>query len=245
MANQFILSDPDLDFALRDGGPNQDFDGVADEIFPEFGTIILGIDRDIPFQSLGEGRSIVEFDLSSFVVPDGEAIAEVRLELELSNTQVAGLGQDGSNIPNALSLYGYTGNGHADLTDFDAGTFIDSIDSSAVTVGDTSPEQVNQLLSIDMTSLVRSLVRESESFVGFGIRTDEVGGIRLRGPSTLDSPKLVIRTEEPTSTDYLVTTLNESGAGSLRQAILNANSFVGADTIRSIVGRSNDYPWRT
>ena len=94
-----------------------------------FDGAILGASRDLiaVLPEVGEERSIVEFDISDFTVPDGEAIAEVFLEIDVASTEVAGLGQDGSSIPSELSLYGYIGNGRADLTDFDAGTFIESI----------------------------------------------------------------------------------------------------------------------
>ena len=53
----------------------------------------------------------------------------------------------------------------------------------------------------------------------------------LSNIAPIEPPIIVTTTEDPTSTSYRVTNINDSGARSLRQAILDANSSVGAATI--------------
>lgn len=197
-----LLSNPEVDFQVLDRG--RDFDGLGDSdgVFSTFSGAILGADRALiaVLPEVGEERSILEFDISGFAIPDGEEITEARLEVQISDTQVAGLGQDGSASPSQLSLYGYVGNGIAELSDFNAGTLIDIVDSSSATVGER--------LSLDLTGLARAIVDNGETTIGLGIRTDAVGGIGLGASSTLEVPRLVIETSESINSGGDVVTVN-------------------------------------
>ena len=73
------------------------------------------------------------------------------------------------------------------------------------------------------------------SLVSIGITTDQRGaGFNRVFDGVIDIGAYEVQpptTKPPVNTDTVVTNANDSGAGSLRQAILNANATVGADTI--------------
>ena len=73
------------------------------------------------------------------------------------------------------------------------------------------------------------------SLVAAGITTDQRGaGFNRIFNGVIDIGAYEVQpptTKPPVNTDTVVTNTNDSGAGSLRQAILNANATVGADTI--------------
>ena len=74
----------------------------------------------------------------------------------------------------------------------------------------------------------------NNSLVPAGVTTDQRGaGFNRISDNTVDIGAYEVQSTSPppVNTDTVVTNTNDSGAGSLRQAILNANATVGADTI--------------
>ncbi|MEH2117915.1 DUF4347 domain-containing protein [Nostoc sp.] len=74
----------------------------------------------------------------------------------------------------------------------------------------------------------------NNSLVAGSVTTDQRGiGFNRISDNTVDIGAYEVQSTSPppVNTDTVVTNTNDSGAGSLRQAILNANATVGADTI--------------
>ena len=61
----------------------------------------------------------------------------------------------------------------------------------------------------------------------------------IRRVATLAVLGVVVHTAPAAATTYTVSNTNDSGAGSLRQAILDANGHAGADTIWFIIGAAD------
>ena len=173
--------DPTITFEVGDGFFTEPFDGKgdADAVFPgNFDTVVLG--------TFGEAAEFAEFDISGFSIPPEEAIASAKFQVELTSLEVGGLGVNFGENPDNLGVYGYVGNGIAEASDFQAGTLLNTIDISSAFVG--------QILNFDVTPFVQSLVSNSNSFAGFGVRAQEFGGLALRR-----FPTLTIATAVPTS----------------------------------------------
>ncbi|WP_298909109.1 DUF4347 domain-containing protein [uncultured Nostoc sp.] len=81
----------------------------------------------------------------------------------------------------------------------------------------------------------RAINAGNNSLIAGSINTDQRGaGFNRISDETVDIGAYEVQpltTKPPINTDTVVTNTNDSGAGSLRQAILNANATVGADTI--------------
>ena len=96
------------------------------------------------------------------------------------------------NYPSFLSIFGYVGNGIPDISDYEAGVFLNSVDLSSSSAGD--------IISFDVTQFVNQLVSNNDAFAGFGIRATDSGGVSLG--ATNKNPNLIVETEpvpEPTT----------------------------------------------
>jgi hypothetical protein len=79
-----------------------------------------------------------------------------------------------------------------DISDFEAGVFLNSVDVSSSSVGD--------ILRFDVTPFVNQLVNSNNAFAGFTIRASNFGGVTLNAYDNNSS--LVIEAEpipEPTT----------------------------------------------
>jgi hypothetical protein len=174
----FTIENPPVDFQVVDAEP---FDGVGDNgPFSTFCDVLLG--------TLGEIRSMAEFDVSSFTVPAGEFISVATLEVRITAIDIYGLGVDGET-PGSLAVDGYIGNGTAELSDFQAadGNVLGSIA--------TPDPQIGQVLSFDVTAFVTELVDAQEPFVGLTVRAESFGGLWVGEGGVY--PKLTIETGIP------------------------------------------------
>jgi hypothetical protein len=147
-------------------------DGVGDTVWMEdysyFGKI-----RE------AEGRLFAEFNIDSFSFVPNEDINRVLLQ-----TQIFGW----DPYDPGVGLFGYVGNGTADLSDYGAGVLLSSVDFSSLSRGD--------LLSFDVTGFVKQGVSNGDSFAGFGFRSS--GGIvSLGGDSFPGFPlRMVVETAD-------------------------------------------------
>jgi hypothetical protein len=212
--------DPTITFEVIDGGSfpgDGPFDGFGDQLFPgNFDTVVLG--------TLGEAAEFAEFDISGFSVPPSEVITSATFQARIFGTIVCGLGVPCGDIPDSLGAYGYVGNGIAEASDFEAGTILDTVDTSSPSFG--------QVLNFDVTEFVTNLVSNGDSFVGLGIRAQEFGGIAFSRSVTDRYPRLTITTAavpatvpEPASALGLLT-FGALGTGSMlkRQQKKQVNS---------------------
>lgn len=171
----FTIENPPVDFEVVDADP---FDGFGDNgPYSTFNDALLG--------TLGECRSMAEFDISPFSVPPGEFISVATFEVIITAIDIYGLGVNGET-PESLAVDGYMGNGLEELPDFEAGdgNMLDSIN--------TPDPQIGQVLSFDVTSFVTDLVNAQEQYVGLTIRAETFGGLWVTEGGVF--PKLTIET---------------------------------------------------
>ena len=171
----FTIADPPVDCEVVDADP---FDGYGDNgPFSTFNDALLG--------TLGECRSMAEFDISGFTVPPGESISAATLEVRITATEIYGLGVNGET-PESLAVDGYVGNGLEELSDFEVadGNLLDSVA--------TPDPQVGQVLTFDVTAFVTALVNAQEQYVGLTVRAETFGGLWVTEGGGY--PKLTIQT---------------------------------------------------
>lgn len=174
----FVIENPDVDFEVLDFGP---FDGIGDAgPFPTYISVLLGTD--------GDDREMAEFDISGFIVPAGEVIVSATFQVQITSILVTGLGVPLGDTPDIMAVYGYVGDGVADIADFQAGdgNLLDSLDTSEPFVG--------QILTYDVTGFVTELVDAGETWVGLTVTAEEFGGIAIQEND--EYPKLTIETGE-------------------------------------------------
>ena len=136
-----------------------------------------------------EGRLFTEFNIDSFsFIPNN--ITRVFLQ-----TQIGYLGGSVGEFrnPGSFGLFGYAGNGTGDLSDFEAGELLSSVNTYFLSSGD--------FLSIDVTGFVKQRASNGDPFAGFGFRVLNPGFVELGGDSFPDYPvTLVVETvPEPTT----------------------------------------------
>lgn len=177
----FTIEDPPVDFEVVDADP---FDGIGDNgPYSTFNDALLG--------TLGECRSMAEFDISPFNVPPGEVISSATFEVRITAIDIYGLGVNGET-PENLVADGYVGNGLEELVDFQAG------DGNVLDSVPTPDPWIGQVVSFDVTSHVTELVAAEETYVGLTVRAGTFGGVWVTEGSGY--PKLIIETEpDPSS----------------------------------------------
>jgi hypothetical protein len=171
----FTIENPPVDCEVIDAEP---FDGFGDNgPYSTFNDVLLG--------TLGECRSMAEFDISPFSVPQGEYISSATLKVVITATEIYGLGVNGET-PESLGVDGYVGNGVEELSDFEAGdgNLLDSVP--------TPNPEIGQLLTFDVTSFVTEMVNAQEQWVGLTLRAETFGGLWVTEGDVY--PKLTIET---------------------------------------------------
>jgi len=130
-------------------------------------------------------RAFYEFNIANLSLATNTAIRHARVEARIdSATDSPNLPNFPKfpNFPNFLSIFGYVGNGMPDISDYEAGVFLNSVDLSSSSAGD--------IISFDVTSFVNQLVSNNDAFAGFGIRATNSGGVSLG--ATNKNPTLII-----------------------------------------------------
>jgi hypothetical protein len=153
-------------------------DGLGDVLFPA-GAVIKG---------MSEAASFAEFNIGSFSLNPSIVISRAIFQAGLG-FGVSGLGvTDPYTNPGSLGIFGYVGNGTAEISDFEAAVLLSSVDISSSSSGD--------ILNFDVTSFVNQRVSNGDAFAGFGIRALNFGAIDL-SPEYLNIPqKLIIETAD-------------------------------------------------
>lgn len=156
---------PTITFEVIDGGSSGSFDGAGDEVFPgNFDTVVKG--------SFGENSEIAEINIGGFSIPTQEYITSAIFKVRGLGNLTFGFGTSGER-PTSLAVRGFVGNGQVDASDFQAGTILDTVN--------VSPDYIDEDFSFDVTTFVSRLVNNGDLFAGFGIRSQDFGGLTLFG----------------------------------------------------------------
>jgi len=173
----YVVADPPVAFDVNDLEP---FDGLGDS----GPYIYFGVVRG----TVGEQRAMAEFDVSGFTVPAGETISSALFQVQISHNVGGGMGCPWGQLPLYLAVHGYTGNGVADLSDFEAGgqnSYLDRVPTADAQIGD--------ILTFDVTDYVRTLVDAGERWIGLTVQAQTVGALAIwDGPAGF--PNLTINT---------------------------------------------------
>jgi hypothetical protein len=139
------------------GSPNSSsLDGLGDAYYPTSNP-----SADI--RSNLETRASYEFNIGNLSLATNTVIRHAIVEAKI-NSRV-------TDFPNFLSIFGYVGNERYDISDFEAGVFLNSVDVSSSSAGD--------ILRFDVTPFVNQLVSNNDAFAGFTIRASNFGGVVL------------------------------------------------------------------
>lgn len=138
-----------------------------------------------------ERRAFYEFDIGNLSLAPNTVIRRAILKTPLRNVRPS----SGSLF---LSLFGYVGNGKADISDFDAGV---SIGGNEVMDANSYPRIPRDSIDFDVTPFVNQRVNSRDDFAGFGFR---VGDFRVTWSSAglrddyNAPPSLIIETADAT-----------------------------------------------
>ena len=173
---------PAITFEVLDDGrdDNSNFDGLGDVVFPASDFSIIAVSRG----TLGEIRSLTEFNIGSFSLAPNTVISRAILQTEIFSFSLTGLGIENPTNPGSLGIFGYIGNGTAEASDFETGVFLNSVDVSSSSAGD--------FLNFDVTRFVNQRVRNGNNFAGFGIRASNFGGLFLQNVNYPGIPPTLI-----------------------------------------------------
>jgi hypothetical protein len=134
-----------------------------------------------PVQSGGSEHRLAEFNISSFFIAPNTIIKSAVFQDKLSRVIGSRFGG-----PISLSIFGYIGNGTAEVSDADNGVFLSSVDISSLSPGDT--------FNFDVTAFVNERVSNGNPFAGFAIKTFGFNTVSLGGTDDLGRSSLVIET---------------------------------------------------
>jgi hypothetical protein len=171
-----ITVPPTIQFGVRTmfgvfGGSSTYFTPDSDDVF------------FVPRPGGGPQTRLAEFNISSFFIAPNTIIKSAVFQDKLSSV----LGNQFGG-PITLSIFGYIGNGTAELSDADNGVFLSSVDISSLSPGDT--------FNFDVTAFVNQQVSNGNPFAGFAIKTFEFSGVSLGGTDALGRSSLVIETDD-------------------------------------------------
>jgi len=149
---------PTYSFVAIDwGSPNSSsLDGLGDAYYPTSNP-----SADIRLNL--ETRASYEFNIGNLSLATNTVIHQVIVETRIASRI--------TDFPNFLSIFGYVGNEMYDISDFEAGVFLNSVDVSSSSAGD--------ILKFDVTPFVDQLVSNNDAFAGFTIRASNFGGVVL------------------------------------------------------------------
>jgi len=148
------------------------------EVSPESNVVLFA-----PARQGGDRTRLAEFNISSFFIAPNTIIKSAVFQDKFSNVLFQRFGG-----PISLSIFGYIGNGTAELSDPDNGVFLSSVDISSLSPGDT--------FNFDVTAFVNQQISNGNPFAGFAIKTFNFAGVTLEGTDALGRSSLVIETDD-------------------------------------------------
>jgi hypothetical protein len=127
-------------------------------------------------------RASYEFNISHLSLANAlirHAIVETRIDSVINR------------FPIFVAIFGYVGNGRPDISDFEAGVHLNSVNNSLST-------SAGNILSFDVTPFVNQLVRNNDTLAGFTISASSYisfgGGSGVSLNATDNNSRLVIET---------------------------------------------------
>jgi hypothetical protein len=168
---------PTITFEVGDGDgfKGLSFDGRGDYLgVGSFGYILREVTRD-------QGE-FAEFNISSLSLAPNTVISSAVLQTQIRDFPMTGYGVVNYTQPGTLGIFGYVGNGRYDLSDFEAGVILSSIDISSSSPGD--------ILNFDITPFVNQRVNNGDAFAGFSIRALNLGSVIIGSPGK--HPRLIV-----------------------------------------------------
>jgi hypothetical protein len=160
-------------FVVRDSNS----DGLGDLLIPLRNTI--GIRKAAQV----EDAEFAEFNLSFPFTPN-TVVKSAVFYTRIATFEVS---EVGIGNPGSLGIFGYVGNGTAETSDFEAGTFLSSVNTSFGSYN----------LDFDVTRFLNQRVRNGDAFAGFGIRALNLGNVALGGyRGTPIATRLIVETAE-------------------------------------------------
>ncbi len=165
---------PTTAFVVRDTNS----DGLGDLLIPLRNTIGIRKARNV------EDAEFAEFNLGSFPFTPNTVIKSAVFHTKIATFEVA---EVGIGNPGSLGIFGYVGNGTAETSDFEAGIFLSSVNTSFGSYN----------LDFDVTPFLNQRVRNADAFAGFGIRALNFGNVALGGyRGTPIRTRLIIETAD-------------------------------------------------
>jgi hypothetical protein len=154
------------------------------ELSPEFDIVAAP-----PPGSSSLQKRLAEFNISSFFMAPNTMIKSALFQDKFSRI-LFNTGQYYSPRSIILGIFGYIGNGTAEVSDFYNGVFLTSRDISLLSPGDT--------FNFDVTTFVNQQVSNGNPFAGFSLQilngNDKYSGVSLEGTDALGRSSLVIET---------------------------------------------------
>jgi hypothetical protein len=155
---------------------------ISLELSPQFDIV-----GSAPTPSGGYQERFAEFNISSFFIAPNTIIKSAVFQDTLSDVLWHSFT---TSLIIPLGIFGYIGNGTAEVSDSDNGVFLSSLalDLSSLSGGDT--------LNFDVTTFVNQQVSNGNPFAGFVIRIFgfSYSGVSLGGTDALGRSSLVIET---------------------------------------------------
>ncbi len=177
--------DPTIRFEVDDYLPPAS-DGLGDALVIGGGSaVIKGIYS--PTGKGAESAVLTEFNIGNFsFAPNSISRAIFQTGFDF---WVFGFGiTDPISNPGSLGIFGYVGNGTAEVSDFEAGVFLSSIDISSLSTRDT--------INFDVTSFVNQRVNNGDAFAGLSIRALNFGAVQLTSNESRAPLKLIVETAD-------------------------------------------------
>jgi hypothetical protein len=165
---------PTTAFVVRDSNS----DGLGDLLIPLRNTIGIRKARNV------EDAEFAEFNLGSFPFTPNTVVNSAVFYTRIATFEVS---EVGIGNPGSLGIFGYVGNGTAETSDFEAGTFLSSVNTPFDTYD----------LAFDVTQFLNQRVRNADAFAGFGIRALNLGNVALGGyRGTPIATRLIVETAD-------------------------------------------------
>jgi len=146
------------------------------EVTPESNVVLFA-----PTRQGGERTRLAEFNISSFFTAPNTIIKSAVFQDKFSSVLF-----NRFTAPFSLNIFGYIGNGTAEVSDADNGVFLSSVDILSLSPGDP--------LNFDVTAFVNQQVSNGNPFAGFALKIFNFSGVTLEGTDALGRSSLVIET---------------------------------------------------